>query len=99
MTDVTTITARCKKLLNCSDIPPRYKSVLQAKYDHIEKHLKDDPYTVVRCQLLAPAQFQKMLKQAQLLHDCPSASFAYSDLIQNTFAIISIIGEGYPERF
>lgn len=94
MKNVIEITAQCKQLLACSDIPTQYKSMLNENYDSIEKHLHADSFAVKKLEFLAKDHFQNMLQEAQLLHDCPSAGYAFANLLHRSIAIVQLIGQG-----
>lgn len=93
MKNILEITARCKELLQCSDIPARYKAVMEEKYDFIEKQLQADAFAARKCEFLALDQFEKMLQEAQRLQESPSAANAYSNLLENSVAIVRLLSQ------
>lgn len=93
MKSVASITVQCKELLEASDIPNLYKGVMRDKYDMIESLLKKDRFSAKGCEIHALDRFQKLLQEAQFLHDFPSAANSFSALLLRTNSIINFLQE------
>lgn len=91
MKTVASITAHCRNLLECTEIPAVHKAVIRGKYETVEKLLDEAPFKARRCELFAEVPFQQMLQHAQLLHDRPSAAYAFSRLLQSSNALIRFL--------
>jgi hypothetical protein len=90
MKTLLSLTARCRVLVEGSEIAAHPKSIIAGRLGEIEKLLEQDVFRATRCSFLALPRFQNILHDAELLQFDPSAK-AVSDLVHGSDAIIAFI--------
>jgi hypothetical protein len=90
MNSVSSITSKCRELIEASSIAVEDKRVIEKKLDEIEGLLREDPFAAQRCSFMALPRFQHMLDHAQLLHESPSPN-AFSDILAGSDGIIEFL--------
>jgi hypothetical protein len=90
MNIVSSITLKCRDLVQASGIAAEDKRVMEGKLDQIEKLLDEDRFAAQRCIYSGLPRFQNMLHHAQLLHDFPSTD-AFTDVVGGSDGIIEFL--------